>query len=121
MERFFCTECGRSCPVDPSRWRCECGSAFDLAFKAKFPIQKIVKRNPTLWRYREALPILKDGSILSMGEGFTPLEEMTFNRHQVLVKIDYLFPTGSYKDRGATVLISKLRGVGLKSIRKMLE
>jgi len=102
--------------VDPRRWRCECGSAFDLAFKAKFPIQKIVKRDPTLWRYREALPILKDGSILSMGEGFTPLEEMTFNRHRVLVKIDYLFPTGSYKDRGATVLISKMRELGIREV-----
>ncbi len=53
-----------------------------------------------------------------MGEGFTPLEEMEFNRHRVLLKIDYLFPTGSYKDRGATVLISKMRELG---IRKVLE
>jgi threonine synthase len=53
-----------------------------------------------------------------MGEGFTPLEEMEFNGHRVLLKIDYLFPTGSYKDRGATVLVSKLRELG---IRKVIE
>ena len=53
-----------------------------------------------------------------MGEGFTPIEEMEFNGHRVLLKIDYLFPTGSYKDRGATVLASKLRELG---IRKVIE
>jgi threonine synthase len=53
-----------------------------------------------------------------LGEGFTPLEEMEFNGHRVLLKIDYLFPTGSYKDRGATVLVSKLRELG---IRKVVE
>jgi threonine synthase len=51
-----------------------------------------------------------------MGEGFTPLEEMNFNGNKVLMKIDYLFPTGSYKDRGATVLISKTRELGIKKV-----
>jgi threonine synthase len=51
-----------------------------------------------------------------MGEGFTPLEEMDFNGHRVLLKIDYLFPTGSYKDRGATVLISKAKELGIKKV-----
>jgi len=51
-----------------------------------------------------------------MGEGLTPLEEMNFNGNRVLMKIDYLFPTGSYKDRGATVLISKTRELGIKKV-----
>ena len=116
MDRFSCPNCKRFSPVHHLRWRCVCGSAFDLEFKAKFPITKIVERGPTLWRYREAIPILNDEHILSMGEGFTPLEEMRFNGHQVLLKIDYLFPTGSYKDRGATVLISKLRELGIQKV-----
>ncbi len=53
-----------------------------------------------------------------MGEGFTPLEEMNFNGHPILIKIDYLFPTGSYKDRGATVLVSKAKELG---VRKVVE
>lgn len=44
-----------------------------------------------------------------MGEGFTPLEEIGIDGHSVLLKVDYLFPTGSYKDRGATVLVTKLK------------
>jgi len=51
-----------------------------------------------------------------MGEGFTSLEEMRFKGHRVLLKIDYLFPTGSYKDRGATVLISKLKELGIQKV-----
>jgi threonine synthase len=51
-----------------------------------------------------------------MGEGFTPLEPMEWNGHQILLKIDYLFPTGSYKDRGATVLISKLKELGVMKV-----
>jgi threonine synthase len=49
-----------------------------------------------------------------MDEGFTPLEEIEFDGSRVLIKIDYLFPTGSYKDRGATVLISKMKEWGVQ-------
>jgi threonine synthase len=109
MERFLCSNCKRSYPAQPARWRCDCGSFLDLKFESQFPIQKILKRRPNLWRYREAIPIRSDRSILCMNEGFTPLEEMDLNGQRVLMKIDYLFPTGSYKDRGATVLISKMK------------
>ena len=51
-----------------------------------------------------------------MGEGFTPLEEMELEGHRVFLKIDYLFPTGSYKDRGATVLISKVKEMGVRRV-----
>jgi threonine synthase len=118
MEEFYCSSCNRSYAIDPRRWRCDCGSFLDLKSKPKFPIKKILARGSTLWRYREAIPILQDGNILSMGEGFTPLEEMEFSGHRILLKIDYLFPTGSYKDRGATVLVSKLKELG---IRKVIE
>ena len=116
MEKFYCSHCSQVYPVQPTRWRCECGSFLDLLFEPKFDIKRILKREATLWRYREAIPIARDGSILSMGEGFTPLESMEWNGHRVLLKIDYLFPTGSYKDRGATVLISKARELGIKKV-----
>jgi len=109
MERFFCSKCKRFYPLQPARWKCDCGSFLDLEFEPEFPIQNILKRNPTLWRYREAIPIHHDGSILSMSEGFTPLEEIELHGNRILLKVDYLFPTGSYKDRGATVLISKMK------------
>jgi threonine synthase len=51
-----------------------------------------------------------------MNEGFTPLEEIEFNGNRALLKVDYLFPTGSYKDRGATVLISKMKEWGVQKV-----
>ena len=51
-----------------------------------------------------------------MGEGFTPLEEMDLEGRRVFIKVDYLSPTGSYKDRGATVLISKVKELGIKKV-----
>jgi threonine synthase len=116
MGKYFCSNCKRFYPLQPARWRCDCGSFLDLEFESKFPIQKILKRNPTLWRYREAIPIHSNASILSMNEGFTPLEEIEFNGNRILLKIDYLFPTGSYKDRGATVLISKMKEWGVQKV-----
>ncbi len=116
MEKFYCSECGRTYPIHSTHWRCECGSPLDLKFTPQFPKEKILKRGPSLWRYREAIPIENDRSILSFGEGLTPLEEMELNGHRVWVKIDYLFPTGSYKDRGATVLISKVKELGIEEV-----
>ncbi len=51
-----------------------------------------------------------------MGEGVTPLEEIELFGQLIFLKIDYLFPTGSYKDRGATVLMSKARELGIKKV-----
>jgi len=116
MEKFRCPQCNSTYPIESTRWRCDCGSFLDLQFEPKFDIKKIQKREPTLWRYREAIPVARDASIVSMGEGFTPLESMEWNGHLVLLKIDYLFPTGSYKDRGATVLISKVKEFGIKKV-----
>ena len=118
MERFFCSRCKRFYPLQPSRWRCDCGSFLDLQFKPRFPVEKILRRNPSLWRYQEAIPIRHETSTLSMGEGFTPLERMEIDGSEVLIKIDYLFPTGSYKDRGASVLVSKMKEWG---VRKVVE
>ncbi len=69
-----------------------------------------------MWRYREAIPIEYGKSILSMQEGFTPLERLKIDGREALLKTDYLFPTGSYKDRGATVLISKMKEWGVKKV-----
>ena len=115
-ETFICSECLRSYPIQPNRWRCDCGFPLDLQFTPEFPIRKIIRRGRSLWRYREALPVTETSSILTMGEGFTPLEEMKLGDYPILVKVDYLFPTGSFKDRGATVLVSKIKELGVQKV-----
>jgi len=116
MTKLICKSCKKEYPADERIWKCNCGNLLDIDFKASFPLEKIQKRKPTMWRYREAIPIEKDKNVISFDEGFTPLVELDFNGKSVLIKQDQLFPTGSYKDRGASVLISKVKELGIKKV-----
>ena len=116
MNQLVCTACGEGHPLLSPRWRCECGGLLDIEFEARFDQHLIAKRPPTLWRYREALPILDDGDIVSMGEGFTPLLALEFGGKRVWVKQDHLEPSGSYKDRGASVLVSQAKALGMAHV-----
>ncbi len=126
MTSLICTKCTTVYSVDEAVWRCRCGGLLDLRFEASFPLDKIEKRKPTMWRYREAIPIENDDDIVSFDEGFTPLSEVHIDMdidaggnaggRRVLVKQDFLFPTSSYKDRGASVLISRVKALGIGEV-----
>jgi len=87
-----------------------------MEFESFFNLVKIRNREQTMWRYREAIPIKDDGNIVSFNEGFTPLVEVDFNGRTILIKQEQLFPTGSFKDRGASALISKAVELGVKRV-----
>ncbi|HET6872349.1 MAG TPA: pyridoxal-phosphate dependent enzyme, partial [Sporolactobacillaceae bacterium] len=73
-----------------------------------FPIETIRKRPPSLWRYKEALPMALFGDSwqrVSMGEGMTPIVTLDSD-NGLYGKMDYLMPTLSFKDRGAVMLIA---------------
>lgn len=116
MNQFVCKRCESTYGLDEPRWRCDCGSILDIEFKPVFDLDKIKGRKPTMWRYREAIPIQDDSNIVSFDEGFTPLLEINFDGRPILIKQDQLFPTGSYKDRGASVLISKTKESGINEV-----
>ncbi len=116
MNRLLCTKCSRSFSLGEKIWRCPCGGLLDLKFESAFPVDKIKARKPNLWRYREALPVGKEESILTFEEGFTPLVPVDFAGRSVWIKQDHLFPTGSYKDRGASVLMSKVKELGVSRV-----
>ena len=116
MNELLCPKCRARYPLEIARWRCDCGSYLDIDFEPAFDIDKIKSRPPNLWRYREAIPIQDDANIISFDEGFTPLLEVYFAGRKVLIKQEQLFQTGSFKDRGATVLISKVKELGIKNI-----
>jgi threonine synthase len=116
MTRLLCTRCGAEYPASAPIWKCDCGGLLDLEMTAAFPREKIQSRPPTLWRYREALPIDDDSNIVTFGEGFTPLVPFRLGGVEALVKQDQLFTTGSYKDRGAAVLVSKARELGIQAV-----
>jgi len=113
--QLICVNCGAVYPLSEPIWRCRwCGSLLDIQFEPVIDPVKIRGRSPSLWRYREAIPIERDEAIVSFGEGFTPLLVVNFGGRLVWVKQDHLFPTGSYKDRGASVLISKMKELGVR-------
>ncbi|MBN1859948.1 MAG: threonine synthase [Candidatus Thermoplasmatota archaeon] len=111
-----CQSCRRRYPASTPIWRCDCGGRIQVEFQARFPVEEIQQRKPSLWRYREALPIELDQHIITFDEGFTPLTQEYFFGKKVLVKQDHLFPSGSFKDRGASVLVSKLHELGIKKV-----
>jgi len=97
-------------------WKGEENELLSIVYKSQFPIQEISKRPPNLWRYREAIPIDKKAEVISFNEGFTPIVKESFDGKEVQVKLEYLFPSGSYKDRGATVLMSQANFLGMKAV-----
>lgn len=116
MASLVCRETGERYSLVDARWRSDSGGLLDLEFAPSFDRALIESRQPTLWRYREALPIARNDHIVSFGEGFTPLVEGTCAGRAVLLKLEYLFPTGSYKDRGASLLISHARALGVQRV-----
>jgi len=116
MNRLVCTKCKTTYGLNDPIWCCECGSILDIEFEPLFDLEAISARRPTMWRYREAIPVTHETSIVTFDEGFTPLVEVTFSGKPVLIKQDHLFPTGSYKDRGASVLISKIKELGIQKV-----
>jgi len=113
---LICSNCLKIYSVNQPIWRCTCGGLLDLQMEPEFPIDKIQKRPPTMWRYIEALPITSPENIISFSEGFTPLISLEFEGKMVAIKQDHLFPTGSYKDRGASMLISKASEIGVTHV-----
>lgn len=115
-KQLVCASCSATYGCNDAHWRCSCGGILNLVWPAQFPKALIVKRKPNLWRYREALPIAHDEALVTFEEGYTPLLPLTISGLTVWCKHDYLFPTLSYKDRGATVLVSKLRELHLDRV-----
>jgi threonine synthase len=101
-----CSTCDKSVPSALS-FRCpSCGQPLDVKLYLNFETGKIRRRSYTFWRYAKFFPSVKREKIITLGEGWTPLVKFSGN---VYFKLESLNPTGSFKDRGSTLLISTLR------------
>ena len=109
--KVSCSEChSESGNWSPREWRCSCGGPLEFSSEPPFDAALIDAHQPGLWRYRNLLPFAVDAaSMVSMGEGWTPLVEGVFDGRPVLWKLEFLNPTGSYKDRGIGPLTAALR------------
>ncbi len=78
-----------------------------------FHPDRIEPQEQGLWRYSAMLPVVAVGRTrISLGEGWTPLVADKWEGSAVLWKLDALMPTGSYKDRGVSVMVNWLAGMG---------
>ncbi|MFI5916221.1 pyridoxal-phosphate dependent enzyme [Dactylosporangium sp. NPDC051541] len=114
MIALRCAACGHTHRLDELAWRCgHCHGVLDLTgFTPAVPdLGSLAGRRPSLWRYAEALPI-GEPLDFTMGEGMTPLVTAP-GPAGVALKVDYLMPTGSFKDRGAVLLAALAARLGV--------
>lgn len=108
-----CAACDRPGGDDPAAWRCACGGPWALGPVAARLRPEAVAAGPrSLWRYRAALPVADPP--VTLGEGLTPLLPSRDGR--LLFKVEGANPTGSFKDRGAAVLLTHLVRGGAQEV-----
>ncbi len=116
MPILRCSKCEATYPTTAPRWRCDCGSPLRLEGCEALNAGRMKDRPPGLRRYTEALGLDDPENAVTLGEGSTPLLGGELEGLPVLFKLDYLCPTGSFKDRGCAVMTSKLREWSVREI-----
>ena len=82
-----------------------------------FEPDRIDEKAPGHWRYLAMLPVVGEGrELYSLGEGWTPLIEDSWEEQPVYWKFEGLMPSGSYKDRGVSVIVNWLAGQGVHTV-----
>jgi len=115
LPELRCSRCGRSYTPSLDVWRCACGGPLDLAAAPTLTVDTLAGRPSGVWRYREILPDVSEGHVVSLGEGATPLIDAR-RSGGLKYKLEFLSPTGSFKDRGSTVLVSALKALGARRV-----
>jgi threonine synthase len=116
MARIICTSCHKPYPDEILPYRClDCGGIFDFEKPTEYDAKSIIREVSSLWRYKRSFSMAETAPVITLGEGNTPLIWVEMAGKKIGMKLEYLNPTGSYKDRGSAVLVSQLvaRGVTL--------
>jgi threonine synthase len=92
---------------------------YDLAGAARALTKDMLAGRPQdIWRYRELLPVRDASSIVSLGEGMTPLLpaprlQQRLGGGEILIKDEGRLPTGSFKARGLCLAVSMAKELGV--------
>jgi threonine synthase len=127
---FTHLECSVPCgaPARDARQRnflCSCGAPllarYDLAKARGWSRDSLTGRVPTMWRYREVMPIFDGEQPVTLGEGFTPLIHAkslgaSIGLERLYVKDESLNPTNSFKARGQSAAITRAKFIGATTI-----
>ena len=106
---------GASYPIDEPRWCGDDGAPLTVSALPGITPGQVDTGARSLWRYRAALPVRVDAPV-SLGEGCTPLVEKDWGEGRVHFKLEWFSPTGSFKDRGTSVMISLLAQRGVREV-----
>ena len=130
---LICSACGaRQVEHDRQLIACPaCGGFLDIAAPTRWPHARPVATetpprwvDPTgrgVWRYRPLLPLRDEGAVVSLGEGATPIVPLprwgeAVGAPRASAKLEHLAPTGSFKDRGMTLVVSRARELGARAL-----
>ena len=122
-----CSACNQRFPAEQLLNLCpDCAkpllAKYDTEEAKKFLTpEKLAIREPTLWRYREMLPVRDESSIVTLSEGGTPLIHARNLGHRLginnlYIKDESVNPTGSFKARGLAMAVSRALELGVKSL-----
>ena len=108
--------------VDPFEWPPGLRARFDLErVRESVDRASIAEGPPSLWRYAPLLPVADPDRAVTLSEGWTPMlpalglaRELGLKR--LLVKDEGRNPTGTFKDRGASVGVTRLRELGVRRV-----
>lgn len=106
---------GEQHDLDVARWRADSGRPLLITPGRGLGPADIEQGERSLWRYRRALA-LDIASPITLGEGCTPLRAGVWGGASPLFKLEWFSPTGSFKDRGASVMLSALRQQGIRAV-----
>ncbi len=126
LTHLECSACGRRYdPAQPHNL-CACGgpllARYDLELARRSWSREWIRNGPaTMWRWAPVLPVQKPSSIVSLGEGMTPLVRAdrigaAVGARQLWIKDEGLNPTGSFKARGLSCAVSMARELGISKI-----
>ncbi|WP_338741107.1 pyridoxal-phosphate dependent enzyme [Haloplanus salilacus] len=109
---LVCPRCDRTYA---DRWRCSCGSPLEFASvprpEGSAPPFDDFDSRRGLWAFDDFLPV---PSRVTLGEGFTPLVDAP--AWEATFKLEYVSPTGSFKDRGAATVVSRAVELGVDRV-----
>jgi threonine synthase len=108
---------GQRYPISEPRWRSDTGAPLMIMALPGLSRDMIDTGKRSLWRYAAALPVEVPDPI-TLGEGCTPLISLSWRGVPARFKLEWFSPTGSFKDRGASVMVSILRAQG---VTRLLE
>jgi threonine synthase len=106
---------GQHYPLTDRRWRSDAGHPLLITPLPGITRDDIDRRERSIWRYRAALP-LAIRQTASLGEGCTPLVQRAWGGLAPFFKLEWFNPTSSFKDRGASVMVSFLKQLGVEHI-----